>query len=266
MSAQNRNYRRSLLNRELSVLPTFRPFTDCQIFLVNHSICPMLVQDLIQLARQTTRFVIDTERDYVTHDPALLQIEFIHVKSVVLLVEACHLPHSSSVLFWLIRSLLKIIFSPSNVLFCWGDLVFELNAFVDYGLVSQHVIDQLTTTDVQYEFKQWYNQRFPHTCGLPPLHNDNPVCTCLHRPVKHASDQWSLQRAIAYTFYEFLDKTRTNSKWSYSLGRGNNFYQYSLIASKQAKKIYEHLILYAVNDCLAVTKLMMTVNLGHITK
>ena len=261
MIINNRKDRRSQLNMELSVLPTFCPFTDCQIYLVNHSTSPMLLQDLIQLARQTTRFVIDTEHDYVTHEPALLQIEFIHVKSTVLLVEACHQPHLSSVLFWLIRSLLKIIFSPSNVLLSWGDLFLELSAFVQCGLVSYHTIHQLTTIDVQRQFKLWYNQHFPHTCGLPPFHDDSPVCICHHRPVKHANDQWSLQRAIAYTFHQFLDKSRTKSNWTRPLSRRRNVYQYSLVANKQAKQIHEHLILYAVNDCLAVTKLMMTLNL-----
>ena len=142
MIGNNRYEQRRQLNMELSAVPTFLPFTDCQIYLVNYLTSPMLLQDLIQLARQTTRFAIGTEHDYVTHEPALLQIEFFHVHSVVLLIEACHLPHSSSVLFWLIKSLLKTIFSPSNVLLSWGDLVVELNTFVDYGLVSQHMIHQ----------------------------------------------------------------------------------------------------------------------------
>lgn len=261
MARKNRNSRQRQLNTKFSVLPTFLPFTDCQIYLVNHLTSPMLLQDLIQLAKQTTRFTIDTEYDYVTHQPALLQIQFIHVQSIVLLFEACHLPHSSSPLFWLISALLKIIFEPTNVLVSWGNLFIELPPFADCRLLSHQLIDHMTTINVQGEFKQWYNEHFPHTCGLPALHTDSPLCTCEHRPMKHINNQWSLQGAIAYTFSEFLDKSLTKSNWSRSLGCYSNFYQYSLMVNQEPKERHERLVLYAVNDCLAVTKLMMTLNI-----
>ena len=113
----NRNERQRQLNMALSVLPAFTPLTDCQIYLINQTTSPLLLPDLIQLARQTTQFIIDTEHDYWTHEPAVIQIQFLHTSSVVLLIETCHLPNRSSVLFWLIRSLLKIVFQPANVLF-----------------------------------------------------------------------------------------------------------------------------------------------------
>ena len=256
-----RHERKRQENIEFSALPTLTLLTDYQIYLINHTTSIMLVQNLIQLARETTQFTIDTERDYATKAPALIQIEFIHRHSVVLLIETWHLPHSSSVLFWLLRSLLKIIFRPTNVLFSWGDSVFELSDFVNFGLFSLETIHELTTIDVQHEFKQWYNHRFPHTCGLPSFCGDTPHCTCQHRPVKNRNDPWSLQRAIAYTFQEFLDKSRTKSNWGRPMSR-INIHQYSTVAKKEIKRIDEHLILYAVNDCLAVTKLMMLLDLN----
>ncbi|WP_233601883.1 hypothetical protein, partial [Corallococcus sp. AB038B] len=124
------------------------------------------------MARQTTQFIIDTEHDYWTHEPSVIQIQFIHTNSVVLLVEIFHLPPHSSVLFWLIRSLLKVVFQPANVLFAWVDLLFELSDFVHSALFSFDAICQMNTIDVQCCFKEWYNQRFPHTCGLGALQDD----------------------------------------------------------------------------------------------
>ncbi len=98
----NRNERQRQLNMALCVFPKFSPLFDCQIYLINQTTPSMLIQDLIQLAKQTTQFTIDTECDYITHKPALIQIEFLNINSVVLLIETCHLPHHSSVLFWLI--------------------------------------------------------------------------------------------------------------------------------------------------------------------
>jgi len=83
----NRNEQQRQLNVALSVYPKFSPLSDCQIYLLNQRTSPMLIQDLIQLARQTTRFTIDTECDYLTHEPALIQIEFLNTNSVVLLIE-----------------------------------------------------------------------------------------------------------------------------------------------------------------------------------
>jgi len=251
----NRNERQRQINMRLSVLPTFTPLNDCQIYLINQSTSTMVVHNLIEMARKTTRFTIDTEHDYETHEPALIQIEFIQTNSIVLIIETCHLPHVSSVLFWLIRSLLQIIFQSSNIIYSWGDLKVELSDFIHCGLFCLNTVRQLSIKDIQRYFKKWYNKTFVHQCGLPSFHDDHHLCTCLYRPVKDKNNQWSLQKAIAYTFLEFLDKSRTKSDWSRRLSR-RNIQQYSMI-NKPIMRNHEDLILYAVNDCLAVTKLLM---------
>ena len=262
----NRYQRQRQLNAALSVYPTFSPLADCQIYLLNASTLPSLIKDLIELARRTTRFTIDTECDYLTHEPALIQIEFLNINSAMILIETCHLPHASSVLFWLIRSLLKVIFQPANTILSWGDVTFELSAFVHYGLFSLHAVHQITNIDVQLRFKEWYNQTFPHTCGLQPSHHDDStLCVCSHRPIKQTNNPWSLQRAIAYTFHEFLDKTPTKSDWSQSLSLVRNVYQHSTM-KRNIRPTRTHLITYAANDCLAVTKLMMVVDLNWTRK
>jgi hypothetical protein len=256
----NRNERQRQLNMKLSVLPKFIPANDYKIYHINRITSPILLPDLIQLARETIKFTIDTEHDYYTHQAALIQIEFIQAKSVVLLIETCHLPHASSLLFWLIQSLFKVILQPSNTIYSWGDAIFELSHFIQYGLFSSKTLQQINTINIQKRFKKWYNKIFVHDCGLLPLDNDNPLCTCLHRPVKNKNDQWSLQKAIAYTFNQFLDKKRRKSSWSRSLDIA--YLQQHSVLNNNQKKILEHLILYAVNDCLAVTKLLVPLKLN----
>ena len=145
-------------------------------------------------------------------------------------------------------SLLEVIYSSSYLIL-----------FIQH-LFSVDTITQINTINVQCRFKEWYNQRFPHTCSLPISQDDSPLCTCSHRPMKNPSDSWSLQRAIAYTFHEFLDKSRTGSHWSYRLSR-SNVHQYSKI-NNLVNQIHEHKIIYAVHDCLAVAKLMMVLELS----
>ena len=170
----------------------------------------------------------------------------------MVLIETCHLPHRASILFWLIRSLCKVIFQSDKLILAWGDIINELSTFIDYGLFSLNSIQHIHTMDVQHLFKPWYNERYPHQCGLSPSADDHITCTCPHRVVKNKNDRWSLQKAIAYLFDEFLDKSRTKSHWSRRLV-SRDVRRFSITNRKESE--CRELISYAVNDCLAVTKL-----------
>ena len=200
----SRNERQRQLNLQLSVLPTFTPVNDYQVHHINRSTSPMLLHELIEIARKTTNFTIDTEHDCYTHQAALIQIEFIQQKSIVLLIETCHLPHASSVLFWLIRSLMKMIFKPSNVIYSWGDAICELRDFIPYGLFSIHTVRHMNTIDVQHHFKQWYNTIFKHSCGLQPFEDDHTVCTCSYRLVKDKTINGHSKKQLLILSVNFL--------------------------------------------------------------
>ena len=256
IQAISRNERQQQLNTKLSVLPAFSPLNDYQVYHINRATSAMLLPDLIQCASRTTRFSIDTEHDYYTHQAALIQIEFIQDKSVVVLIETCHLPHASSVLFWLIRSLLKVVFKSSNTIYAWGNAIHQLSDFVQYGVFSSQTLYQMNAIDVQHDFKKWYNKTFFHHCGvLPPFYDNNALCTCRHRSVRNPNNQWSLQNAIAYTFDQFLDKSRTKSRWCRPLDIA--YVQERFGLNDKQKRNLEYIIRYAVNDCLAVTKILV---------
>ena len=256
----NCNERKRQLNAELSVLPTFVPIQDCRIIRLDHRVPSFDLYNLIQRANITNSYTIDTEKDFVTHQPALFQIEFIGTESLVVVVQVCHLPPVGSSLLWMMQALFKTILTSSNKFYAWGNVKLELADFVPCGLFSCQLLDQISdSTDVQKQFKGWYNRTFTHECGLPSsVVNDHAVCTCPHRPMKQQNEPWSLQRTVAWTFSEFLDKTRTKSRWAQVVNHQHGIRRSDLV-TQQRKSFFDHLVLYAIDDCLSVTKLSMVI-------
>ena len=133
-----------------------------------------LSHDLICLARTTSKFSIDTEKDFYTHKPALIQIELIQdQQSTVLLIKVCHLPHVSSVLHWLIRALLKIILNSNNLIYAWGNIVDELTDYIPCGLFNMDVLCQINSIDLQYELKEWHDRHYNVEFNIPSLKDNN---------------------------------------------------------------------------------------------
>lgn len=257
-----KTFRKRQLNMQLSILNAFTPLNTYEIYHIHKSTSVNLLHDLIKYARKTTEFTADTERDYYTHQPALIQIEFIQRQrhSIVLLIEVFHLPHESSTLFWLIKSLLKVIFHSSNRIFSWGDLHDELIYFIQYGIISREILTQMNSIDIQKCFKRWHNSLLEHECHYSSINKSNTVCTYSHKSITDIHHKWSLQMAIAYVFNEFLDKSQTKNRWSQQLDLNQQKPSFCII-NEQNKKTTEQMILYAVNDCLAVTKLVMLLKL-----
>ncbi|CAF2135297.1 unnamed protein product [Rotaria magnacalcarata] len=255
----NRNIRQRQLNMKLSVLPIFTPLSPYKIYHINQSTPTILLQDSITLARKTAKFTIDTESDYYTHESALIQIEFIHSHSIVLLIEICHLPHELSVLFWMIRSLMNIIVKPSNVIISWGDTKRELESFISCKLISIKLIQKINDIDVQGYFKDWHDNLLENDYDHPLFDNKEMLCSYSRKSLEDRNHKWSLQMAITFVFREFLDKTRTQSSWSRSLDLSR--LKKSFIPNMKQKTIVKEMIQYAVNDCLAVTKLAKLLDL-----
>jgi hypothetical protein len=126
---------------------------------------------------------------------------------------------------------------PSNVIYSWADVKKELVDFVRYGLFAFYTIKQLNVVDVKAKFKRWYSSTYA----------DNPTGT----------HPWALQVAISTMFDEFLDKTETLNRWSRGLSLG--------CAPDGHNSKLASMIQYAVNDCLAVTKLACTIG-EHVVR
>jgi hypothetical protein len=220
-------------HEQLSMLPKFKPLNQYEVHIINRWTDTHLLHDIIHIAQNTTHFTVDTDSDMWTNKPALIQIELIRdVTSIVILVEVCHLPsHRQSLMFWLIRSLLKFILQPNKVIYAWGDGMDELLQFVDSGLFTSEQLEQLHMIHVQDEFKQWHQEQYGNTARV--------------------GDKWGLKAAISDQFNELLDKRETLNRWSRGLDRSSTDRDYDKI---------QRMIHYAANDCLAVTKLPKTIN------
>lgn len=229
-TSSRQKFNRKQRQQELSVLPTFTSANDYEVFLVNHSTDFNILHDLIQLAQNTKYFAVDTEGDFVSNTPSLIQVEFIHnQRSTVVLVEVCHLPayqEPSSLAFWLIRSLFKFIFQANNVILSWGSHIAEFVKFLDHNLFTVEMLYEPKPIDLQDQFRDWHYSKYGFYAT--------------------GGNQWGLQAAVADQFDEYLDKTQRLNRWSRGL---------DCEAHGRHNPKVRAMINYAVNDCLAVTKL-----------
>lgn len=257
---KRRNARKEQMNAELSILPKFCSLNPYRIYYINRTTSTVLMYDLITLARTTSRFTIDTEKDFYSHVPALIQIEFIRSESIILLIETCHLPDVSSVLFWLIRSLLKNILDRTKLILCWGDIFDELLDFVPTNLVSLELLRQINYRDVQHQFKVWCHQTYSED-DLNLCIQNNLIRSYASTVIEDENHKWSLQMAIAFIFDEFLDKSLTKSRWSRPL---DDMLASGHLARNRSDQAVVQRIEYAINDCLAVTKLVRILGISCI--
>ena len=276
------------LNLKLkAVCSPFQMPEDFLYYLLNRTTAAETLTDLIDVARQTTTFTLDTENDSRKKKPALIQIEFVSDhQPIVILVEIFHLPPSGTSLFGLFVSLFRTILSSTNTIQTWGPLKKELCEFIPTGLFQAEDLNlpRDKQKNIQDDFKGWYNEMHPHSyrCVAPGydtiggddeennsdiiMINDFRRCECPYRPYKAPYKVWSLQKAIAYTTGQHLDKSHSISRWGLGLDRRlrnnmslNQKYQPSTHLLVPQKYFTERQRLskltYAVNDCFAVTKL-----------
>jgi hypothetical protein len=231
-STNTKIYKKKLQNLKFSHLPAFTPINNYKVYFINRSTDTNVLHDLIQLAQRTKYYSVDTEGDYIPkcrNKPSLIQFEFIHPQeSIILLIEVCQLPlqHQQALNLWLIRAIFKYIFQPQNVIYSWGNARKELTHFIIYHLFNRDALYKPKLINVQDKFKEWHYNKY----GF----------------YKTGVHLWGLQPAIADEFNQFLNKNETLNIWSRGLYRPDN-------------KMYNHkmisMINYAIDDCLAVTKL-----------
>ena len=110
--------------------------------------------------------------------------------------------------FQFLQQLFSIIFRSPNPIQTWGDLREQLSPFIRIGLLSNEQMKGPHFINFQNRFRTWYNRTFPHhqQCHRRLDYDfiDSRLCSCSHRPCKSSTDRWSLIKAIAYTFDEYL--------------------------------------------------------------
>jgi hypothetical protein len=203
------------------------------------------LNDLIEYARETNTYTIDTEDQMQYRQPskgALLQIEFTQTndESIIILIEMLHLPRSNSSSFEKISLLCKTIFSNGHRIISWGEMKKEMKKFTSCGLFSMDDINQAESIDLQQQYTQWYNRTFPKSTNRKT--NVNEV--------------FSLQTAVHLTFNEWIDKRLTLADWGCCLDvESRMFDDLNHRDVDDEKEIRSKMILYSINDCFAVTRL-----------
>ncbi len=178
---------------------SFTYFNPYEIFLINQYTNINLLHDIIRLAFQSKSITIDTESDFYTKQPALIQIELINkVSSTVLLVEVCHLPKlKQSLVFWLIRAIFQFILRDNKTIYCWGKAKDELKMFLEYELFNEKDLNKPKMINLQEEFHDWHYRQVGFFLK--------------------GNNLWGLQAAIDDRYNEYLDKSQRLNRWSRGL-------------------------------------------------
>ncbi|CAF0978074.1 unnamed protein product [Rotaria magnacalcarata] len=220
---------------------------------IHHRTPINVLEDLIDYAQEVHNYTIDTEDQLQPppqpSKPALLQIEYVHKNdpSILLIIEMMHLPNRHERTFEKIKRLLKIIFSNNHNIYLWGNIEKELKHFHQFGLFDENDISSVKERNIQDEFKIYFHKNYP----LSPDIKSN------------ANETYSLQFAIYKMFNQWLTKRFTLANFGCGLDTALDtiiiprkllHQQEQIMEDEEA--IRQFMITYALNDCLAVTKLV----------
>ena len=260
--------------------PPFRSSSNNSIIHLHYLTPIWIVEELIEKAKRTRRYSIDTESQIIDGQAygAVIQIQLIHGReySTVVITETFHLPNKNSPLFLKIKELYSIIFESGNEIITWGPNDDEFKNFKDYKLIMSG--NQFEPINLQDEFQDWHNEQAKkktHPLGerretttwyyvIPggneTRQSERTICDCGHLSHYDPSARWSLQDALSSSTNQFLDKKETIDKWSCGLDldlgtwRRRTFTKYGYDQAEEKRK-RSSLVNYAVNDCLALTEL-----------
>lgn len=218
--------------------PAFEPVNSYSHYIMNKFTQNQILHFLIELAQAASSFSVTPLFDSHTDMAAIIVVEVINEReSTVVLVETCHLPFDpKSLQFWLIKSFMQTVFKPEKTIFSWDDTYGQLLRFVQFGLFTESCLDMVNIVDVRREYLQ-FDLRF---------------FQCQRKGIQF----WSLEQVIGNLFNEFIDQPNNERIWS------QGFYQ-------PERRIVHHpalsaLVQYAVDSCLAVTKLVHFIRNGVI--
>ncbi len=191
---------------ELPSLITTKPYV---VFFIHRFTSTTTLNQLIMEAQQTKRFTIVPKLDTLYNDTVVIHIELIQqMQTTIILLDYFNENDMETPFFDTLCHLFSIIFNSSNEIQTWGNLIDKLKPFIPYKIYTINQMKQCQSTDIQKEFKRWYNKTFIHHIQCQQYlkydNMDGQFCSCSHRPYKSISDNWSLLKAIAYTFDEYL--------------------------------------------------------------
>jgi hypothetical protein len=233
--------------------PPYRPSSHLEIIHVHYRSTIQSIEELIGKARETKRFVVDTESQYKKlrkgeekTNGALIQIQIIHsmVYSTMILIETDYLPDTKSILYKKIEELCNIIFNNGNEIITWGPIEQEFISFHHLNLIH---LGNYRKCDLQFYYSN-PNQKYDTHPEMERRETTGDVSMKIDTTgdeliVFVDDDDWNLedddwdfgydnrqvqrkeklnpslglQTAVAENFNKFLDKSYTKNDWNCGL-------------------------------------------------
>ena len=205
---ENLSNKKSIIRNipELPHLLTIKPYV---VYFLHRDTSPLMLHEIITEAKRTKRFTIVPKYESLYHDTTAIHIELVQqTHTILILIDSFDDKDTRTPFCDTLCQLFSIIFHPSNTVQTWGSLTAILKPFLPYEIFTISQIKQCRSSNTRQEFKSWYNKTFIHHRHCHQYLNydniDGPSCSCSHRPYKTFSARWSLIKAIAYTFNEYL--------------------------------------------------------------
>ena len=263
--------------------PPFQSSTNNTIIHLHYLTPISTINELINKAKQTTIYILDTESQVINGQSrgALIQIQLVHALdySTILLTEIFYLPKKDSPLFEKIKELYSVIFNNGNKIVSWGPYTKEFKDF-DNGLIEPG--NHIEPINLQDKFQEWHNEQAKQKThplrerreiitgydsipgGGAEEQLKEAICDCGHKSHYDKQATWSLQDAVEWTMHLFLDKSETVNKWSCGLDLNLNTWRKRIFSKHEYNQIEEKtkrlsMLNYAINDCLAVAELYFNV-------
>lgn len=270
-----RNARREERNEELrNQYSPYRPTSNIRVVHLHHRTDLHTIEQLIERAKRTTRYTIDTESTTSRHgnQGAIVQIEIIEAvdRSTMVLLEAAHLPAPSSLHLARIEEFWSVVFDRSNEIITWGTLHDELK---DFQHINWMKIGNSRPINLQLLFQEWRERKVTHPeterRGLiTGISNETPGDLTDEEDfdVSHGkpTTAWSLQSAVATALRKFLDKTETINQWNCDLDSALETWRRRTCSRRDYDVRHEQqhrrrMVDYAIHDCTSVTELYFMV-------
>ena len=90
----------------------------------------------------------------------------------------------------------------------WGLFDKDILEYQFYQVFFYGDIRKTYFVDIQSNFKDWYDRIYSHNRYCRQILDvndiDGPMCSCLHRPYKYSTDQWSMSNTLTYTLNQFF--------------------------------------------------------------
>jgi len=196
--------------RNLNDLSSLKPIKPFALYFIHRTQVQFILDDFLIQTEKTKLFTLISKRIPHRSKCLFLHIELVQdLHTIIALIEYHPEKDRNSDYFWIIRNFFAIIFDPSKTIQTWGNLFYEMKDYTLDGLFRCSDIAQAQSVDIQKQFKLWYNSIFRHNVQchhyLKYDEIDGSLCSCAHRPYKSSSCQWSISKAMAYTFDERFD-------------------------------------------------------------